>query len=114
MTTIELMGLEVHGFHGVLDEELREGQKFLFDVWLEVPEPAADRIEDTVDYRDVAACVREVSDAKRFQLLESLAAAVADELMARFPAPRARVRVRKPDVRLDAPVEYAGAAVERP
>ena len=114
MTSIELHGLDVHGFHGVLDEEQRQGQRFLFDLRLEVVHPAADRIEDTVDYREVAACVREVSDGRRFHLLESLAAAVADELIARFPLRRARVTVRKPDVRLDLPVEYSAVTVERP
>jgi dihydroneopterin aldolase len=114
VTTIELHGLELRGFHGVLDQEAREGQSFLFDVCLEVDQPAGDRIEDAVDYREVASCVREVSDTTRFQLLESLAAAVADELMARFDVRRMRVTVRKPDVRLDPPVAQAAVTVERP
>jgi dihydroneopterin aldolase len=103
---IELRGLELRGFHGVLDEERREGQRFLFDVELEVGEEAAvsDRIDDAVDYRDVAAAVREISDARRYRLLEALAAAVADALLERFPVTRVRVRVAKPDVQLDPPV----------
>jgi 7,8-dihydroneopterin aldolase/epimerase/oxygenase len=114
VTTIELAGLELHGYHGVLDEERRLGQRFLFDVWVDLAAPpAADRIEDALDYRKIAACVREISDGTKFQLLESLAAAVADELMARFPVAGARVRVRKPDVRLDPPVEYSGVTVTR-
>jgi dihydroneopterin aldolase len=112
---IELRGLELHGYHGVLDDERREGQRFLFDVELEVGEEAArsDRIEDAVDYREVAAAVREVSAARTHRLLESLAAAVADELLARFPAASVFVRVRKPDVRLDPPVESSAVSVER-
>jgi dihydroneopterin aldolase len=93
---LELHGLEVFGRHGVLAHEQREGQTFLFDLELEIAEPAADRIEETVDYRDVAASVRAVSDRTRFDLLEALAAAVADELLATFPVSRLRVRVRKP------------------
>jgi dihydroneopterin aldolase len=93
---LELHGLEVFGRHGVLPEEQREGQTFLFDVELEIDEPAADRVEQTVDYRDVAAAVRRLSDATRFDLLEALAAAVADELVAAFPVASARVRARKP------------------
>ena len=44
-----------------------DGQHFLFDVELEVGEAGSsdDDIEDAVDYRDVAACVREVSDGAR-------------------------------------------------
>jgi 7,8-dihydroneopterin aldolase/epimerase/oxygenase len=98
---IELEGLELHGFHGVLDAERRDGQRFRFDVVVEVAEPVEDDIEAAVDYRDLAACVREVSDANRFQLLETLAAAVADELRRRFPVERVTVRVGKPGVELE-------------
>ena len=112
---IELAGMTVYGFHGVLERERREGQPFVFDVWLTVGEAAArsDRIEDAVDYRRVAAAVEEVSSRTRFNLLEALAAAAADDLLRRFPVSRVRVRVRKPRVELAAPVEYAAATVER-
>ena len=109
---VELHGLEIFGCHGVLDEE-REGQTFLFDVTLEVSEPAADRIEATVDYRDVAATVRRVSDGTRFDLLETLAAAVADELATSLPLAHVRVRVRKPRPAGIA-AEWSAATAERP
>jgi dihydroneopterin aldolase len=113
---VELHGLEVFGRHGVTDEEREHGQIFLFDVQFEVADAAlADRIEDAVDYNDVAACVREISDGHVFSLLEALAAAIADEIVARFPVARVRVRVRKRDVHpagLD--VEWTAATVERP
>ena len=37
---VELEGLEVFGRHGVLDEERRDGQTFLYDVRLEVGDAA--------------------------------------------------------------------------
>jgi len=116
VTTIELAGIELHGYHGVNEDERRDGQRFLFDVWLEVPDGtgASDRIEDTIDYRRVAALVREVSDGRAYFLLEALAAALAEALLARFAAVTAvRVRVRKPEVRLDPPVEHSAVTVER-
>jgi dihydroneopterin aldolase len=112
---IELAGLELHGFHGATEEERRDGQRFLFDLELTVDAHATetDDLDDTVDYRDVVAAVREVSDARAYTLLEALAAATAETLLARFPVERVRVRVRKPDVRLDAPVEHTAVTVER-
>ena len=110
--TIELYGLELHGFHGVLEQERRDGQRFLYDLWLDVGERGrSDRLEDALDYRDVVACVHEVN-AVPFQLLEALAASVADALVARFDLAHVRVRVRKPDVAL--PVEFSAVTVERP
>jgi dihydroneopterin aldolase len=112
---VELRGLELHGRHGALESERREGQRFLFDVELELDLPGArtDALADTVDYRDVVDCVRSVSDGRAFTLLEALATAVADALLERFPLVRARVRVRKPEVVLDAPVAFAAATVDR-
>jgi 7,8-dihydroneopterin aldolase/epimerase/oxygenase len=110
---LELRGLHVFGYHGVEEEEQRLGQLFLYDVEMEVGDRGAnDSIDEAVDYREVARTIRAVSD-RRFALLEALAAAVADALLERFPLERARVRVRKPQVRLAAPVEYAAASVER-
>lgn len=113
MTLVELHGLEVFGYHGVNEHEKRDGQPFLYDVRLEVGEAGAnDRIEDAVDYRDVAAVVRELSDARRFDLLEALAPAVADALLERFPqVSDVTVRVRKTQLRL--PVEWSAATVRR-
>jgi dihydroneopterin aldolase len=109
---VELAGLEIPGRHGATPEEHERDQPFLYDVELELAEPAEDRLEETVDYREVVAVVREVSATER-QLLETLAAAVAEALLQRFPLERARVRVRKPEVRLDAPVAWAAATAER-
>ncbi|HEY2936797.1 MAG TPA: dihydroneopterin aldolase [Gaiellaceae bacterium] len=110
--TIELYGLELFGHHGVLESEKENGQRFLYDLWLDVGERGrSDRIEEAVDYREVVEAVREVHDTPH-ELLESLAADVADALLERFGLDRVRVRVRKPDVAL--PVEFPAVSVERP
>jgi dihydroneopterin aldolase len=114
--TIELRSLVVFGHHGYLEEERRLGQRFLVDLWVDVQGSAdeTDRIEETVDYRRLAALVREVFGGRERLLLEGLAGAIADGILERFAAvERARVRVRKPDVVLDPPVEYAAVVVER-
>ena len=70
--TIQLAGIELRGFHGVLEHERQEGQRFLVDLELDLADTTAaetDRIEDAVDYRDVVATVVEVSDARAYHLL---------------------------------------------
>ena len=114
--TIELLGLVVFGQHGYLEEERRLGQRFLVDLWVDLDEQAteSDRIEETVDYRRLAALVRDVFSGPSRLLLEGLAGAVADGVIDRFaPVGRVRVRVRKPDVVLEPPVEHAAVIVER-
>jgi dihydroneopterin aldolase len=107
---IEIHGLELHGFHGVNEEERRDGQSFLFDVTLSVAEPSTDSIGATIDYRAVRDCIRTVSDGQAYQLLETLAAAVADAIVERFAVDGLEVRIRKPGI---AWAEWTGVAVSR-
>jgi dihydroneopterin aldolase len=101
--TIELHGILLHGYHGVLDEERRDGQRFIVDVELDLAHEQASRT-DSID---------EAIDARAYHLLEAFSAAIADALLEEFPVCAVRVRVRKPDVVLDPPVEFAAVSVER-
>jgi len=113
--TVELRDLRVFGRHGVHEREKQDGQDFLFDVDLAVGERGvSDRLEDAVDYREVARAVAEVSDARSYDLLEALATAVADELLQRFAAERVVVRVVKPAVKPGGLDGLAGVSVSRP
>jgi dihydroneopterin aldolase len=115
MITVELRGLRVFGRHGVREHEQRDGQDFLFDVDLDVGDRGtSDRFEDAVDYSAVARTVQELSDARRYDLLEALATAVADELLQRFSAKRVVVRVTKPDVKPGGLEGIAGVSVSKP
>ena len=108
---LEIHGLELRGFHGANESERSEGQMFLFDVVVELAEPARDELDATVDYRAVRDCVREVSDSRVYVLLESLAVAVAEAIVSRFAVERVDVRVRKPGV---AWAEWTAASASRP
>ena len=110
---LELEGLAVFGRHGVLEEERRDGQEFLYDIRMDVGDAGtSDRIEDAVDYREVADCVREVSSSRDFNLIEALASAVAEALVGRFPLSSVRVRVTKTSP-AGVGARYATVSVER-
>jgi dihydroneopterin aldolase len=113
--TVELAGLEIFGHHGATEAEQELGGTLEFDVEWDVDDAAvADDLEQTVDYVQVAASVREVSESRRFRLLEALAAAVAEAVLARFPVERVRVRVRKRAITPDGlRVGFSAATVER-
>jgi dihydroneopterin aldolase len=108
---VEIQGLEVFGRHGVNDEERRDGQTFFVDITVDVAEPNADAIDAAIDYRRIRDIVREVSEDNTFQLLETFAARVADEIDEQLAANRVRVRVRKPGI---AWAEWTAVTCERP
>jgi 7,8-dihydroneopterin aldolase/epimerase/oxygenase len=113
---VELRGLELHGYHGVLPAERERGQRFLVDVRFEPADEraaASDDIADAVDYRDVVGLVGDVFGGRAFHLLEALATALADALLDRLSLAWVEVTVRKPDVVLERPVEHVSVTVER-
>ena len=112
---IEIDGMELYGRHGVLEEERRVGQLFRLDVRLDLAAvPGRDRIEDAVDYREVARAVRSTFESRSFQLLETLAQAIAADLLAQFAVTRAHVRVSKPALSLEGGAVSVSAERARP
>jgi dihydroneopterin aldolase len=109
--TVEVHGIEVFGHHGVGEHERRQGQTFLVDVTLELPEPGADELAATIDYRRVRDIVHAANESGSFELLETFARALADSMHAELLPERVRVRVRKPGI---AWAEWTAATVERP
>ncbi|GAA1636617.1 hypothetical protein GCM10009700_24470 [Brevibacterium sanguinis] len=81
---IELRGLTVRGNHGVFDFEKREGQDFVVDVVLHTSTAAAagtDDIADTIHYGDLAEAVAHIVEDTTFDLIETLAEAIADHCL---------------------------------
>jgi dihydroneopterin aldolase len=83
---IEIRGLRLLGTHGVLPEERARPQPFEVDADLVVSMVDAGSSDDLADTVDYAAVVNRidavVGGAKSFLLLEALAAAAADEVLA--------------------------------
>lgn len=69
---IEILGLELFGYHGVLQHEKDYGQSFLVDAKLMVEASGEDEIEATVSYADVADLIEATFNAERNDLLEAL------------------------------------------
>lgn len=81
---IQVSGISATGFHGVFPEEKRDGQTFVVDVTLEADLTAAgesDDLADTVNYAEVAAMVVARIEGPSFDLIERLAAVIADDVL---------------------------------
>ena len=114
---IVLAGMVFLARHGVNDREKVEEQRFEVDVELAVDTARAAAGDDlglTVDYRGVYETTRRVVEETTLELIESLAEAIAREILAANQrVEEVVVRVRKPDVDLGGPLDYAGVEVRR-
>lgn len=114
---IALKGLRVRGFHGVLAEERRDGQEFVVDVELAVDTrdaASSDALADTADYGSLALRLAEVVGGEPVNLLETLAARLADVCLRHPRVISARVTVHKPHAPIPLLFEGVSVTVERP
>ncbi len=94
-----LEGILLLGFHGVAPAERRKGNRFRVDVQLDGDfrrAASTDRLEESVDYREIVQEVHATSRERSYSLIESLADAIAARLLERFGRVAAvTVRVEK-------------------
>jgi dihydroneopterin aldolase len=108
--------MRFQGRHGYYDHELHAPQPFEVDVELVLnlqPAGVDDDLEQSVDYGKVYEAVRQIVESTSFRLLEALAEAISHEILADFEVNEVAVRVRKPEVRLSGPLDYAGVEIRR-
>lgn len=88
--------LKLFGHHGVQKEERERGQLFALDIEVAYDLPAQDDLTQTIDYVRVIEIAQRVNAAASFQLLESFARAVAEQVLRELaPVQWVRVRVAK-------------------
>ena len=98
MDRILLEGMSFQGRHGVRPAEREQPQEFKVDVEIDcdLSEPgSSDRIEDTVDYRQVRAIAKAVIEGDSQKLLETLAARIADQVLTLQRVAGVSVRISK-------------------
>jgi dihydroneopterin aldolase len=92
---VVLSGLSALGRHGASPGERLEPQEFVVDIDVSL-DVAEDSLDSTVDYRVLARAATETVETTSFELLETLAVAVARALYKYSGVTRATVVVHKP------------------
>ncbi|GAB2850044.1 dihydroneopterin aldolase [Microbacterium insulae] len=113
---ITLTGLRVFGRHGVYDEERRDGQDFVVDVTLRLDTRAAaasDDVADTVHYGEMAEQIADLVGGEPVDLLETLAARIADRLLEHTLVEEVRVTVHKPQAPIPLTFTDVSVTIER-
>lgn len=106
-TTDELTvtGIECFGHHGVFDFERREGQVFVVDLTLGIDTrqaAASDDLADTEHYGVLVDRVKQAVESDPVDLVETLAARIADVALTGDRVEWARVTVHKPNAPIQA------------
>jgi dihydroneopterin aldolase len=109
---IELHGLTVRGHHGVFEHERRDGQDFVIDVtvWIDLHQAAAsDNLADTLDYGELAQRAAGIVAGPPRDLIETVAAEIAEDVMSDERVHAVEVVVHKPAAPI--PLTFSDVAV---
>ena len=109
---ITLTGLKVRGNHGVFDHEKRDGQDFLVDitVWIDLGGAAADDdLKQTLHYGEMGERAAAIVAGPSRDLIETVAAEIADDIMTDQRAHAAEVTIHKPSAPI--PLTFTDVAV---
>jgi dihydroneopterin aldolase len=113
---IVLTGLRVRGHHGVLPQERRDGQDFVVDVVLHLDlrdAAAADDVTRTVHYGELAEQLAAVVAGEPVDLLETLAARLAEVCLQHTRVDRVEVTVHKPQAPIAVAFDDVSVTVDR-
>ena len=109
--------LEFFGFHGVLEEEKKLGQKFIISAKLIINAPNAveeDNCDKTVNYSDVCQMIGQIVEKERFDLIESLGDAIARRILVEFPLVESvTIQVDKPWAPIGLHVDNVSVVITR-
>lgn len=101
MDFIHINDMEFYGYHGVLPEETKLGQRFRLTVSLALDLKLAgqtDELDYTVHYGEVYETCRQVVEGESKKLIEAVAEDVASTILKQFPLVQSlRVQFVKPD-----------------
>jgi dihydroneopterin aldolase len=98
MDRILLEGMSFQGRHGVRPAERERAQEFRVDIEVDcdlIKPGSTDRIEDSVDYRQIHAIAKETVEGESQKLLETLAARIAERVLKIERVAGVTVRVAK-------------------
>ena len=115
MTTARLFlsGIRAEGHHGARPGETDQQQPFVVDLDLEVV-AVDDTIEGTADYRSITEAVRTVVATRSFDLIETMASAIAEEIFAIDRVTRVTAVVHKPNAAGRLGIDGVAAAATAP
>ena len=113
--TIKLDKLNFFGYHGVDEDEIKNGQNFILDITLHynLPLDAHDDIENVINYIDLYTIIKNSFETRRFNLLESLGNNILDDIKRTFESVfYIKLNIRKPAMSIDNNQDFINIEVE--
>ena len=99
---INISKIKCSGRHGIYDQEKQNDQEFLVDININISDFSEDNINKTLNYEEVVNLVINIVNTKSYDLIETLAKHISEQLVFKYAKTEAmlqeiKVTVHKPD-----------------
>jgi dihydroneopterin aldolase len=96
LLSYEINDIELYGFHGVLEKEIKDGQNFYIDITYNINDfKYKDDISEVLDYTNIVKIVSDVFNLKRRNLLEILVKNIYNSIINTCDVIDLKVSIRK-------------------
>jgi dihydroneopterin aldolase len=114
---IVITGIHGYGFHGLFENERKNGQDFYVDLILNLDLASAaqsDAIEDTVNYAEITELTHQEITTNPVNLIEKLAYRIAETILSSHPKVKSvTVTVHKPQAPVGLKVQDISVVVNK-
>ena len=119
--TLKLEKLNFFGFHGVNQDEIKKGQNFILDLFIEyLPNcnvdsiiQNSDNLGDYIDYIELYSLVKFSFNEKRFNLIEALGSKIIEDIKEKYESILyIRLTIRKPSIIIDDNEDFVNVEIE--
>ena len=112
--TIKLENLTFFAFHGLNEEEIKDGQDFILNLDISYNlANSCDSIDSTINYIDLYKIVKSSFSEKRFNLLESLANKLIADIKSSYESIYyIKISIRKPSISIDSNKDFINVETE--
>lgn len=117
MDKIIMQNMTFYGYHGVLPEENKLGQKFIVsaELYLDLKKAGqSDDVQDTVSYADVYEVIKHHMEKKQYKLLEALAEDIAEAILSQYgKIQEILIHIEKPEAPVKGIFDFFGVEIRR-
>ncbi len=107
-----ITGIKTFGYHGVFEDEKKNGQTFIIDLEYSYDTNKATQTDDlihAIDYGSVAIRTKAIVETGSFNLIEKLADHLAETLLKEFTFNSIKISIHKPNAPIN--LEFSDVVV---
>jgi 7,8-dihydroneopterin aldolase/epimerase/oxygenase len=116
MGIIKIEGMEFYAYHGHYREERYVGNRFLLDISINTNTTKAeksDNIEDTLNYQQVYAIIKDDMENKQSHLLENIGRRIIDRLYKNFDSiDKVKLKISKINPPMGGQIQSVSVTIE--